>query len=321
MECVDFSTPFCPCELAENGECIVCSQCKGKEFCDCGATTGFCVMTEMRNNLGKAMPIRKTYKCTVTTAMKIADDAVLIRVFSEGIRTTEFQNVGSFSFVRVHENPYYDTPISVLYSELEVNTLGFVIITKGIKTKCFRDIKVGDTVWLRGPYYNGTFNKHVVETIKGSHAILLTRGIGVLPSLHVAGSLIRNNNHVRLLIDPGTFNKDMIDRLCEFYELESSTCCISDDKGELTDEIKQLLNGMTPETCRLLHLGLSDYLIGKVVKYICANNAYHPELSACNNAKMCCGEGICGACTENVNARDVIHLCKAQVNVYEHFGK
>lgn len=321
MKCADFASPFCPCELAEHGQCLVCAQCSGKEMCDCGDTTGYCVMQELHNNGGKAMSLRPTYECKVTTTRKVGDDAVLIRVSGQDIDTRDFQQMGSFAFVRTNRNVYYDTPISVLYSEHDVNSLGFVIITKGIKTSCFAKVKVGDTVWIRGPYYNGLFNKGYVSTLKNSQALLLTRGIGVLPTLHVTGGLLRNNNHIKLLVDPGTFNTDFIKTLCDFYELEITPCSITDTQGELTEEMKQLLSKLSPENCRLLHLGLSDYLIGKVVNFLIDGNGYLPELSACNNAKICCGEGICGACTVNANARDVIHLCKAQIDVYKHFRK
>ena len=267
------------------------------------------------------MPVRRSYKCTVTTVVKVSDDTVMIRVSADDLDTTRFLHVGSFVFVRTKEDVYYDTPISVLYSSPKDKTLGFVVIGKGIKTVNFCNIKIGDTVWLRGPYYNGIFNKRFVENINDSQAILLTRGIAVLPSLHVVASLGKNKNRYKLMIDHGTFNQVIIDKFCEEFKQEVTMCSISDSKGELTDEIKQLLREMTPESCKLLHLGLSDYLIRKVVRYILDNNDYHPELSACNNAKMCCGEGICGACTDNVSAHDVLHLCKAQINLYEYFGK
>ena len=36
-------------------------------------------------------------------------------------------------------------------------------------------------------------------------------------------------------------------------------------------------------------------------------------LSIANNNLICCGEGICGACTVNVNG-ERIKSCKAQIN-------
>lgn len=82
MKCADFASPFCPCELAEHGQCLVCAQCSGKEMCDCGYTTGYCVMQELRNNGGKAMPLRLILKLfDFTDAAKIVMSAIAILLF------------------------------------------------------------------------------------------------------------------------------------------------------------------------------------------------------------------------------------------------
>lgn len=42
IDCIDAGTEFCPCHLAEEGECILCSQLHGKCFCDCVNWKGVC---------------------------------------------------------------------------------------------------------------------------------------------------------------------------------------------------------------------------------------------------------------------------------------
>ena len=52
--CIDCGTEFCPCKLAETGECILCSQLQGEHFCDCLNWNGVCIYQELYNNGMKA---------------------------------------------------------------------------------------------------------------------------------------------------------------------------------------------------------------------------------------------------------------------------
>ena len=66
VECIDLGTEYCPCKLAEQGQCLICSQCQGECFWDCLNWKGVCVYQELYNNGNKAKEGRKTYDCTVT---------------------------------------------------------------------------------------------------------------------------------------------------------------------------------------------------------------------------------------------------------------
>lgn len=48
IDCIDAGTEFCPCHLAEEGECILCSQLHGKCFCDCVNWKGFAYMKNLQ---------------------------------------------------------------------------------------------------------------------------------------------------------------------------------------------------------------------------------------------------------------------------------
>ena len=63
IDCIDAGTEFCPCHLAESGECILCSQLQGGHFCDCLNWKGVCIYQEFHDNGNKAKEQRKTYTC------------------------------------------------------------------------------------------------------------------------------------------------------------------------------------------------------------------------------------------------------------------
>ena len=87
-----------------------------------------------------------------------------------------------------------------------------------------------------------------------------------------------------------------------------------DADGELTTEVKHLVRRFVADGGSLIHVGASEYVIHEVAAYLSYIGGHQVKLSACNNARMCCGEGVCGACTEVTADLRVIHHCKEQVN-------
>lgn len=60
-DCIDAGSEYCPCHLAETGDCILCSQLSGKKFCDCINWKGVCIYQEFIWNGKKAKEERETY--------------------------------------------------------------------------------------------------------------------------------------------------------------------------------------------------------------------------------------------------------------------
>lgn len=319
-KCADFASEFCPCILAERGQCIVCSQRHGSDFCDCSDTASYCVMQELINNGGKAKPMRPTYKCKVQTVMHFKKSVLIVRVSGEGLDTQSFQTIGGYAFVRTDDNPFFDVPISVMFTEVEVDTIGFVIIAKGVKTEPFARLKEGDTIYLRGPYYNGVIGTKHIAALRNAKSMVICRGIGFLPSLHVINKLRQQGNKVEVLVDEGPFDTDLLSLLKDFFEVEVTPMSLCDKNGELTAEAKCAISEAIANGVGIIHLGLSDYLIGRCVNYISTVNDRHIPVSCCNNAKICCGEGICGACTVNPTAQRTVHLCKEQIDIPKFYA-
>ena len=79
IDCIDAGTEYCPCHLAESGECILCSQLQGSHFCDCLNWNGVCIYQELYNNGNKAKEQRKAYTCKVSEKVLCQDDVLLIK--------------------------------------------------------------------------------------------------------------------------------------------------------------------------------------------------------------------------------------------------
>lgn len=96
MDCIDCGTEYCPCHLAESGECIMCSQLQGECFCDCVNWKGVCVYQELFNNGMKAKEGRKTYNCEVTFAEEIDEGVIMIKFIAPHKLAIDLVKPGSY---------------------------------------------------------------------------------------------------------------------------------------------------------------------------------------------------------------------------------
>ena len=316
-KCSDYATDICPCILAENGHCIECSQCRGENFCDCSDTASFCVMQELRNNGGKAKEPRRAHLCEVSYVKDYEDMFRLIRLRVPRDQVRDYSTIGSYVLVRVRDDPYFDVPVSVLHQAYDSDTIGLLIQYRGIKTNDFRTLRRGDTVHVRGPFFNGVQGRKAVASLRNSRALILCRGIGFLPSLSVMDSLRANGNSLDVYLDRGQFSGHVLDLYSGLFEIGIRETRISDETGALTEETRRIIEDSMQNGTALIHLGLSDYLIGQLIRHL-EEKQYAGAVSFINNARICCGEGICGACTRDIGPGRMVHLCKEQLNCSEY---
>ena len=181
--CVDYGSRFCPCILAETGGCVVCSQVNGKAFCDCKASGGVCIKQELLRNGGKAKPGRMTYEGEVISVIH-HDGLVFFRVKVPLSLEQDVKRPGGFVFIRRKDAAsWYDVPISVQYEEMMVGSIGMTVLLRGVKTFQLKDLSEGDTLLIRGPFNNGLLGLQHLEMQQSGRCLILTKGIGLLPSV------------------------------------------------------------------------------------------------------------------------------------------
>jgi NAD(P)H-flavin reductase len=313
VDCIDAGTEYCPCKLAENGQCLICSQCQGKVFCDCLNWKGVCIYQELYNNSNKAKDGRKTYNCIVTNLINYSNKLLVIKFKAPHKLVLDLVKPGSFIFVRTDEINYFDIPISIMNSDMENDIITIAIEIRGIKTNKLLDIKVNDNIVIRGPYWNGVFGiKNILEQRDGK-ALIFARGIGLAPMMPVIRKLIAQNNKLKIAIDKNPFEINFASEFLNQYDvtiLENSLF----ETGKLSDHAKVIIKDSLKEEINYIHIAGADILTYSVINYLNDINRNDVSLSCCNNFKMCCGEGVCGACTSRFSGHRVKRFCKEQAD-------
>lgn len=313
IDCIDVGSEFCPCNLAAMGECLLCSQMQGQCLCDCSNWKGVCIYQEFSNNGMKAKEGRKRYSSKIVDYYNFDDELVLIKLSVNHKLAVDLTNPGGYVFLCPDSEKYFDMPISVMESDRENNVLTVAISIRGIKTKKLLKLKTGDTLDIRGPYWNGVFGLKNIEKQKGTDCLVLARGIGVAPSAPVIKKLSFNDCNISVAIDTGDFKEGLINEYLGGYDIniEKGSLLENDDLSEFC---KEVINKSIDSGVKYIHISGSDILTIKVIKYLDSLGRKDILLSCCNNFKICCGEGICGACTLKDKKYKVKRLCKAQAD-------
>lgn len=312
IDCIDAGSEFCPCHLAESGDCILCSQLCGKEFCDCINWKGVCIFQEYRWNGEKAKEGRKTYSSTILDKEPLAKD---IFIFTIAVTHALAQNLvypGSFVFLRKEgTSELYNSPISIMEVDTEKNFIKVVVKACAVKTKTICELEKGDLILVKGPFWNGALGLKRINEAKNKTSLIIIKGIGQAPAVQVMKQLYNNGNKIIALIDTGDVGDIFINKYLDKYNVKVIKSKSSIFDGEdITKELKDYITTfMNTEDLNLIHCAAHDLIILKLIQYV--NEKVN--VSCSNNAKMCCGEGLCGSCT-CFKGTKVKRMCKVQVN-------
>ena len=313
--CVDYAGKYCPCVLAEVGKCPICNVVRGDSFCDCKVSGGVCIKEQLDRNGGKAVPGRATVRTEVVSVRKMEDMAVLeIAVPRE--MEIELREPGSFVFLRSQESELYNTPISVQYSDKSSGTITLCILERGPKSISLASLQRGDRVYLRGPYRSGMLGQRHLQGKKGGRALVLSKGIGLLPTVPVVRTLVGQGVEVELILDRAGFSDEVLQYNISLMGVTPVEKSILDGSSLSLQACKAIDEALAAGT-DYIHIGASDYVIGLVTAYLRRIGRTDVHLSSCNNAHMVCGDGICGACTEIDSRVAVVHRCKESIDVWD----
>ncbi|ENK1242045.1 sulfide/dihydroorotate dehydrogenase-like FAD/NAD-binding protein [Clostridium sporogenes] len=308
-DCIDAGSEYCPCHLAETGDCILCSQLSGKKFCDCINWKGVCIYQEFMWNGKKAKEERETYLGKILEKNNIEDKTIVLTIALSHRLCQQLVYPGSFVFLRNKDDfGFYDAPISIMDANTEENIIKVAIEIRGVKTKTIADLDENDDILVRGPFWNGVLGLKNVYRAKNGTSILISRGIGQAPLVPVMKKLNSNGNKIIAIIDNSGYENILIKDYLKLYNaevIELNTL----KAGELTDDLKNKLKEiLDKEDINIIHCSSQDIIIYKLVEFLDDK----VPISSSNNAKMCCGEGVCGTCTVRYKGHIVKRLCKIQ---------
>lgn len=302
----------CPCRLAETGDCILCSQLAGKSFCDCCNFNGVCIYQDYASNNYKAKEGRKYYNCKILEKNKFEDNIIIFTFEASDKLVSELVHSGSYVFVRRPDTEtLFDTPISIMDTDTRNNTITIAIELKGSKTKALDVLKQGDEILVKAPFWNGILGVKNINNIQNSKCLIVARGIGQAPMIPPLKHLHANNNEIIVVLDNSPYKNSFVNEYLEKYATKVIQCNTI-FRGRITEEFNNILNDLIRNNdISLVHCDAADILNYELMKAI-EDKDKRIKYSCCNNAKMCCGEGICGCCTRKNNDRKLRRLCKMQ---------
>ncbi|NFM46588.1 sulfide/dihydroorotate dehydrogenase-like FAD/NAD-binding protein [Clostridium botulinum] len=299
----------CPCHLAETGDCILCSQLSGKKFCDCINWKGVCIYQEFIWNGKKAKEERETYLGKIIKKDNIEDKTIVLTISLSHKLCQQLVYPGSFVFLRnKNDSGFYDAPISIMDVDTEENFIKVAIEIRGVKTKTIASLNKNDDILVRGPFWNGVLGLKNVYMTKNGASLLISRGIGQAPLVPVMKKLYSNGNKIIAIIDNSGYENILIKDYLELYNtevIELNTLKAGELTEELKDKLKEILD---KEDINIIHCSAQDIIIYKLIEFLDGK----VPISSSNNAKMCCGEGVCGTCTVRYKGHIVKRLCKVQ---------
>lgn len=319
IDCIDAGTEYCPCSLAERGECIICCRLRDKNICDCLNWKGSCICQEFIANNNKSKKNRQYRTFNIISRVDLRKDLFVLNIQVSSRLSKELDTFGSFVFLKKPGDfEAYSTPISIMNSDVINNIITVAIKVDGVKSKalgeCDRDIMV------KGPYWNGIQGEKFVRELKKDKCLVLARGIAAAPIVLASKKLVQNKNEVYVLLEKGRSGenftrKDLADLGCNISDIY-----FIDREGNLTNEAKSSIEKLIGEKdFKVVLSGGTDSFHTKAVNYI-GSLKKDINFSTVNNSIMCCGEGICGSCMIYTRSGQKIKSCKQQYNPLEIFA-
>ncbi len=246
--------------------------------------------------------------------MLCQDDVLLIKFEAPHKLAIDLAKPGSFIFIRSDENVYFDVPISILDSNIDTNIISVMIEIRGVKTKQLLNIESGGEITIRGPYWNGVFGLKNIRKQKNNNILVIARGIGMAPMVPVIKKLVQNDNKVTVIVDKQPFNDVYVSEWLDKLNIVPQEMNLI-EKGKLSPEAKVAIKSIIGyNNISLIHIAGADILTYDVIEYLDYLDRQDIDLSCCNNFKMCCGEGVCGACTARFSGHRVKRFCKVQAS-------
>lgn len=303
--CADAGSEYCPCHLAYSGDCIKCSLIRGQKVCNC-MWQGVCIYNEVEHSKNSPMNERKEYLCSVYEKEELSKNLYLLKMQVPKFMIRDLCAPGAYVLLKGKEKKQdmFNSPISVMDVDLENSCIEVIIRTEGIKTK---SVIGHDEVWVKGPYFNGVFGIKDIKTTSNSNCVVVLNGLSQVNSINIIKNLLRNSNTVRVFINNQAVILDnVIDKVTNLGVK------INPINMDLDEEREFLRDYLNREDVKLVYSsGCNGF--NRLVMNTVDSVSEDIKLVISNNNLICCGEGVCGACTILLDGEQV-KSCKSQVD-------
>lgn len=221
-----------------------------------------------------------------------------------------------------------EAPISICTAQNDEHELEFCIRNAGRVTNAIHNLKVGDTVWGRGPYGNG----FPMDVYEGNDLLLIAGGLGIAPIRGVLQYALQNRDkygEISVLYgvrcyDLMLFKDDMLDYFrngdrhgVKFYlsyeDKEDQVCygleCERDDRcmyGMVTDLFKKIDR---PSKKTYAIIGGPPIMYKFTIMQLEKLNFRPERVYMTLERRMRCGVGQCGHCIVGTG-KSIKYVCK-----------
>ena len=304
FECVDAGSENCPCYLALTNDCMTCTRLKGLDYCDC-RWAGVCIYNEFIWNGKQVKNPREDILAKIVNRDEYNNEVVVFTLKAGKYLTQRFEYPGTYIFVRNPEDQaMYDVPVSIMDTDTGEGNIHFAIKTISAKTK--RIVEAEEELIIRGPYRNGLLGlKNLKEAMEGK-MLVLAKSMGIAPAVKLI-KYFDGNCEIDLAADlnrmKGNFAKDFLSD-CQVNTWNMNFKDLKD-----LDIIKELVKKKNYEKIAIFASDKYIIMFDKLLKSI----DYNKEYATVNNFNMCCGEGVCGACSLKTQDGKAIKMCKCQI--------
>ncbi len=307
LPCADSGSKYCPCHLAYSNDCIRCNMLNKNKTCDC-IWQGVCIYNEIKHNKNSKIVERAEYLCDVESTTPVEDNTYLIKIKIPKELSKDLRSPGAYVLIKRKDkdSENFRAPISVMDVDLDKNILEVVVKSVGIKTK---GIVSFNQVYVKGPYFNGVFGLKDIKSMSKSNCLIVLNGLSQVNSINVIQRLIENGNKVDVFVNHNGVILDSVMKKIDNLGASIYHIDIGGDKEFIGDYIKS-------NNIKFIYSGGSNRFNKSIMDIVDLVDE-NIKLSVSNNNLICCGEGICGACSVNLNGMK-IKTCKAQVDSREY---
>ena len=306
--CIDAGREGCPCTLAETGNCLVCSKLAGGTCDDC-SWQGTCIYTLYEQSGRKIVSQRDNREFEIQEVRVYGPNMKVFVLKVDKGYCQKAQTAGTFAFVkRPGDHDWFGAPISILKSEPAAGLIHLAICACGPKTSHI--LQENSALVVRGIYYNAlTGSGSMVDNPE--ETFVFAKGVAISPLRNFLDGGSRYRQHLKNMRIFADLDKIGADFFFDYFgDLPAGAVEIRDFSKDGLCSLEEL--DRLEERCiakdRINVMALtSPYYANHIQRAV----GKEKTILRPTEGNICCGEGICGACTSVDYNGNVIRNCKA----------
>lgn len=323
--CVDAGSAKCPCILMENGQCYTCRMA-GEGICACGEDwRGSCPYTEWLQQGMQIQAAPRTYTAPLIGAREYGPHLTVVTLSVPRGLAQSCRALGTYI---IAESLGWQIPLSVLRSTDTADTaphdhaagdrIEIALQPAGPKSRALLQDRTAP--WrIRGPFYGGLVGTGGGSLRPGEPLSVIAKGTAIAPFINMIDSWYTpESQSLTLWIDEEKLTAEFLADYLQTAKGER----IPWQPIRLAAEMERA-SALLRSSRQILFLASPYYTAQAKAAFLEPDeNAASPEKPAAeqqlrprclllpNHANICCGIGICGACSETDADGVTLRKCK-----------